>query len=297
MTQTGMIRTDGASLYYERRGSGPALLMISGGGGDAGYYREVAEHLADAYTVLTYDRRGNSRSTVDDPTASMRLDEQCADARAVLAHHDHDLASALVFGGSGGAIIGLDLAARHGSVVEALIAHEPPPLSHLSTVEHEMFADIADIARREGPWSAYARFITSIDRDDSPALVRKPVGRRVVGGLMKAGSRVFAHGPRNLREVARFMGNGEYLIMRELAPFLAFEPDYEALKAAEFPIVIGVGAESRQYYAGRAAAEVAKRLDAPLVDFPGLHAGYAEKPTEFAAALRDTLADLRAPAR
>ena len=36
--ETGTIRTDGATLYYERRGSGPALLMISGGGGDAGYY-------------------------------------------------------------------------------------------------------------------------------------------------------------------------------------------------------------------------------------------------------------------
>jgi pimeloyl-ACP methyl ester carboxylesterase len=295
MTQTGTIHTDGASLYHERRGSGPALLMISGGGGDAGYYSEVAEHLSDAYTVLTYDRRGNSRSTVDDPTAPMRLDEQCGDAQAVLAHHD--LASALVFGGSGGAIIGLDLAARHRSVVEALIAHEPPTLSLMSTTDHEMFADIKDIARREGPWPAYARFITTIDRDDSPALLRKPVGRRVVGGLMKAGSRVFAHGPRDLREVARFVGNGEYLITRELAPFLAFEPDYEALKAAEFPIVVGVGAESRQYYAGRAAAEVAKRLDVPLVEFPGPHAGYAEKPTEFAATLRDTLADLRAPAR
>jgi pimeloyl-ACP methyl ester carboxylesterase len=295
MTQTGMIRTDGASLYYERRGNGPALLMISGGGGDAGYYREVADQLADAYTVLTYDRRGNSRSTVDDPTAPMRLDEQCGDALAVLAHHD--LPSALVFGGSGGAIIGLDLAARHGSVMEALIAHESPLLSHLSTVDQVRFAEITDIAHREGPWPAYARFITTIDRDDSPALIRNPVGRRMVGGLMKAGSRVFAHGPRDLREVARFMGNGEYLIKRELAPFLAFEPDYAALKAAEFPIVIGVGAESRQYYPGRAAAEVAKRLGAPLVEFPGAHAGYTEKPTEFAATLRTTLADLRAPAR
>lgn len=295
MTRTGTIRTDGASLYHERRGSGPALLMISGGGGDAGYYREVAERLADAYTVLTYDRRGNSRSTVDDPAAPMRLAEQRADALAVLAHHD--LASALVFGGSGGAIIGLDLAAHDGSAVEGLIAHEPPPLSHMSTVEVALFAEIRDIARREGPWPAFARFITTIDQDDSPALIRNPIGRRAVGGLMKVGSRVFAHGPAGMREAARFMGNGEYLIARELESFLAFDPDYDALKAAEFPIVIGVGAESRQYYPGRAAAEVAKRLGAPLVEFPGAHAGYTEKPAEFAVALRQTLADLREPAR
>jgi len=292
--QTGTVRGDGASLYYERRGSGPALLMISGGGGDAGYYTEVADKLADAYTVLTYDRRGNSRSTVDDPTAPMRLDEQCADALALLAHHD--LPSALVFGGSGGAIIGLDLAARHGAALDALIAHEPPPLSHMSTVEQKLFAEITDIAHREGPWQAYARFITSIDHDDSPALIRNSTGRRVVAGLMKYGSRIAVRGPGGLRDVGRFMGNGEYLVTRELAPFLAFEPDYDALKAAKFPIVIGVGADSGQYYPGRAAAEVAKRLGAPLVEFPGPHAGYTEKPAEFAVTLRETLAGLTEPA-
>ena len=179
MTQTGMIRTDGTSLYYERRGSGPALLLISGGGGDAGYYSEVAEQLADAYTVLTYDRRGNSRSTVDDPSAPLRMAEQSADALAVLAHHD--VASALVFGGSGGALIGLDLAARHGAAVEGLIAHEPPVVALLSDVERALFDEIGEITRREGPWAAFLRFITTIDRPDSPALVRNPVGRRVLG--------------------------------------------------------------------------------------------------------------------
>ena len=159
MTQTGTIRVDGASLYYERRGSGPALLMISGGGGDAGYYSGVAERLADTYTVLTYDRRGNSRSTVDDPTAPLRMAEQSADALAVLAHHD--LTQALVFGGSGGALIGLDLAARHTAAVRGSIAHEPPVLHLLSDVDRALFAEIAEITRREGPWPAFVRFIMS----------------------------------------------------------------------------------------------------------------------------------------
>ncbi len=295
MTQTGTIRADGTSLYHERRGSGPALLMISGGGGDAAYYREVADRLADAYTVLTYDRRGNSRSTVDDPTAPMRMDEQCADALAVLAHHD--LASALVFGGSGGALIGLDLAARYPSSVDGLVAHEPPVLTHMSTEDQHLFAEIAEIARREGPWAAFVRFITTIDRDDSPALLHRPTGRKIIGGLTKVGARVFALGTADMREAARFMGNGEYLISRELAPFLAFEPDSDALTASGVPIVVGVGADSRQYFPGRSAAEVATRLGVPLVDFPGGHVGYQAKSPEFALTLRETLASLREPAR
>jgi len=295
MTQTGTIRTDGATLYYERRGSGPTLLMISGGGGDAGYYSEVAEKLADAYTVLTYDRRGNSRSTVDDPTATLRMAQQSADAMAVLAHHD--TTSALVFGGSGGALIGLDLAARHTSAVEGLIAHEPPVLSLLSDADRAMFAEIDEITRVEGPWSAYARFMTTIDRPDSPALAHNRVGRRVLGGLMHGLQWVAAHGPKAMRDVGRFMGNAEYLMVREMEPFLSFEPDFAALAASGIPIVAGVSAKSRAYYPAQGGEAVAARLDVPVVEFPGGHAGYTEVPAEFAATLRTVLTDLHEPAR
>lgn len=34
--RSGRLTADGADLYYEVRGAGPALLMISGAGGDAG---------------------------------------------------------------------------------------------------------------------------------------------------------------------------------------------------------------------------------------------------------------------
>ncbi|MFD9429393.1 alpha/beta fold hydrolase [Streptomyces sp. NPDC060002] len=58
----GVFDVGGTGLYREVRGSGPALPMISGAGGDAGYRTAVAEDLADAFTVITHDRRGNSRS-------------------------------------------------------------------------------------------------------------------------------------------------------------------------------------------------------------------------------------------
>jgi pimeloyl-ACP methyl ester carboxylesterase len=295
MTQTGTIRADGTSLYYERRGRGPALLMISGGGGDAGYYTEVAERLSAEYTVLTYDRRGNSRSVVDDRSLPLRMAEQSSDALAVLAHND--FSSALVFGGSGGALIGLDLAAGHSEAVDGLIAHEPPVLSLLSTEDKAMFDDIREIRRREGPRPAYVRFLTTIDRPDSPAILRKRLGRQVISGVMRAGRVVFKHGPGPMRDVSRWLGNGEYLMARELDPFLAFEPDFAALKESGVPIVIGVSDVSRAYYPARGGEAVAARLGVEVVEFPGPHAGYTEKPAEFAVTLRETLAGLRQPAR
>lgn len=218
----------------------------------------MATRLADTYTVLTYDRRGNSRSTVDDPALPLRIEEQSADALAVLAHHD--VASALVFGGSGGALIGLDLTARAPAAVDGLIAHEPPVLSLLSDVERALFDEIDEITRREGPWAAFLRFITTIDRPDSPAVVRNPVGRRVLAALMHAAQRVCAYGPRSMKDVSRFLGNSAYLMTREVKPFLAFEPDYAALEACGVPILLGVGATSRPYYPARAAEAVAAVL-------------------------------------
>src|SRR3712207_6715723 len=57
------IEVNGVELYHEVRGRGAPVLFISGAGGDAGQWGQVADLLADEFTVVTYDRRGNSRST------------------------------------------------------------------------------------------------------------------------------------------------------------------------------------------------------------------------------------------
>jgi pimeloyl-ACP methyl ester carboxylesterase len=56
------VSVNGTELYHEVRGSGPSVLFISGATGDAGHFERVAELPADEFTVVTYDRRGNSCS-------------------------------------------------------------------------------------------------------------------------------------------------------------------------------------------------------------------------------------------
>src|SRR5215217_3368395 len=99
----------GAALYYEREGAGPVLVMIPGGPADAGVFAALAGFLTDRYTVVAYDPRGNSRSVPDDPTADQDLDVHGDDAAALLAAVTTQ--PAYVLGNSGGAQIGLNLAA------------------------------------------------------------------------------------------------------------------------------------------------------------------------------------------
>jgi pimeloyl-ACP methyl ester carboxylesterase len=177
---TGTVVTEGAEIYFERRGSGPGLLLISGGGGDAGNYSGLADSLADEYTVLTYDRRGNSRSRLlTDPT-KLRVEQQSADARAVL--EDNGMRSASVFGSSSGAVIGLDLATRTPRAVELLVAHEPPVISALDDADRwsAFFEQLDRIVEQEGVGPALMKFMSSVGRAENeprpPELMQRLAG-------------------------------------------------------------------------------------------------------------------------
>ena len=119
--RTGIAGVAGAELYYEVRGRGPAVLLIPGATGDAGHFEQAADVLSSEHTVITYDRRGNSRSRPAGPTT---LDQQADDAAALLRHVG--AAAAAVFGTSGGAVIALKLAIRSPEVARDVIVHEPP---------------------------------------------------------------------------------------------------------------------------------------------------------------------------
>src|SRR5215813_11590561 len=117
-TTTATLKVPGASLYYEVTGSGPLLLMIPGAPADAGVFAALAAQLADHYTVATYDWRGSARSPLDQPPGDLPeglpMRVQGDDAAHLLAALD--AGPAYVLGCSGGALTGLDLAARHRRV-------------------------------------------------------------------------------------------------------------------------------------------------------------------------------------
>ncbi|WP_430623175.1 alpha/beta fold hydrolase, partial [Bacillus velezensis] len=55
IVKNGTLQVIGASIYYEVRGSGPILLLIHGGGGDADKFHYIADHLAKSYSDVTYE--------------------------------------------------------------------------------------------------------------------------------------------------------------------------------------------------------------------------------------------------
>src|SRR5512141_1144992 len=77
-----MVSVNGAELYHEVRGSGPPVLLIMGATGDGGHFDALADVLADEFTVISYDRRGNGRSVAPAGWETTSPEEQADDAAA-----------------------------------------------------------------------------------------------------------------------------------------------------------------------------------------------------------------------
>jgi pimeloyl-ACP methyl ester carboxylesterase len=124
LAKDASLRVNGATLFYRVRGSGPLLLILPGGDGDADTADALRSQLIDRFTFLTYDRRGMSRSKIDAPDESLTIATHSDDAHRLIATLTKE--PAFVFGSSIGALIGLDLVVHYPEQIAIFVAHEPP---------------------------------------------------------------------------------------------------------------------------------------------------------------------------
>ncbi|MCU1681239.1 MAG: hypothetical protein JWQ81_1978 [Amycolatopsis sp.] len=261
-----ILRVPGADLFYRTRGSGPLLLLVQGGGGDADGTDPIAVHLEARHTVLTYDRRGLSRSVLDDPDEVPSMDTHVDDMHRLLVFLTTEPVP--MFGTSFGAFVGLELVSRHPAQVAVLVAHEPPLRQVLSEADLARFralqTKMSEAAQRGESTDAFA-VENGMDFDD-----REP-------GV--------EFGPSTEQGVA----NDLFFRTRDIPSLNRHQLDLGKLTAQHERIVPAVGATSSQAYAGRCAVELAVCLGVELVEFPGSHVGLSTHPRAFAAKLEQVL--------
>jgi pimeloyl-ACP methyl ester carboxylesterase len=261
----GTIEVDGAQLYYETRGSGPLLLMIPGANGSADAFRAIADCLAQHLTVITYDRRGFSRSWLDGQQQdSHRLRADAEDAAQLLERFGGG--AAMVFGNSSGAIVALELLARQTSPVSTLVAHEPPLVTLLADGQHwiDFFLGLYQQYVASGPQPALGAFQSRVlAESDRQALAR---ARDATGG-------------------AAALTNAKYWFEHELRQYPAAELELDALKVLADRIVLAVGRDSVGFPAHEATVALGKCLGRKVVAMPGGHLGFLSQPVDFADAL------------
>lgn len=268
MIKTGYVTTEGDTLYFEVRGQGEPLLMISGGGGDAGFYSYVADILSDEYQVITYDRRGNSRSTRNEPI-NFEVSREARDAVAVLRAVGHE--SAYVFGNSGGAIFALEMARSQPQAVKAMVVHEPPVVRILpdSKKWQSFFANVYRMAFKYGDQLAIFKFNFSLSIPFS----------------------AFKSVPKDFQDRVSKFNNNNYLLMHEMLPGVNYMPDIEKIKQNKVKVIMAAGSRTlaKGSYYGRTAPILAEMLGCTMVTFPGHHISYLDLPQEWSETLRKLL--------
>jgi pimeloyl-ACP methyl ester carboxylesterase len=270
-TKIEALRVPGANLYYEVCGSGPVLLMMPGGPADATAFRTIVGHLAPHYTVVTYDPRGLSRSKLESPLDEDRIVEVFAeDVHRLLAVVTKEKAD--VFASSGGALIALELVARHPEQLRTVVSHEPPSPTLQPDPAHvrAVMEEITATYRTAGIGPAVQIFSDLIRSGPPPAPEGEPT-------------------PEMREDMARMQGNMDLFFGPYVLAIARYEPDFAALKSAPCRIVAAVGAESRGELAHDGGLALAERLGTPAVVFPGAHGGFGSHAAEFAAKLREVL--------
>lgn len=274
--QSGYVTTEGDDLFYEVRGQGQPLLMIAPGGGDGWQYSYVADILADGYKVITYDRRANARSSMNNPQ-NFEISQQSRDAVAVL--HAAGESSAFVFGNSSGAVIALDLAKTQPEAVWAVVAHEPPLPRLLAdaTKWQRFFANVNLTSYRFGPTLAALQFM---------------VGTKLpIRALIQATRPINLHREQSSVPYLSAATATEVLTRMELLPVTNYLPDVERIQKNGVRVTIAVSewGQARNAWYVQAAQNLAKQLGCELVTFPGHHGSFMDMPAAWAAALRAVL--------
>lgn len=266
LSRSGLVDLGTTTLYHEVRGTGPALLLIAGGGGDAGLWEHIVPALANEFTVVTYDRRGCSRSPRPDAWTGTSMGEQAGDAAALL--RALNLAPAVVVGHSGGGSIACSLVARDPEVVRHAVIYEPPLLAVVPTGEEViggMRAIVEQAMTDGGPRRAMEVFMRANAGD--------------------AGYEVWlAATDPGLRE--RIFENAATFFSIELPAFASFVPDSDRMRASGVPLTVVLGEDNRNSWYEAAARWLVERTGAGLIEMPGGHAGFETHGKELVALVR-----------
>lgn len=112
------IEVPGATLEVEVIGTGPPLVLMHGGPGGDSTTMAPFRALADEFTLVFYDHRGNGHSECDD-IASMTWDNLTADAEAIRSRLGFEHWA--VLGHSFGGMVAMEYALRYPEALDHLL--------------------------------------------------------------------------------------------------------------------------------------------------------------------------------
>jgi pimeloyl-ACP methyl ester carboxylesterase len=130
-------------LHYERRGSGPPILLLHATLSSSRQLRTLAARLAERHTVVSVDRRGSGKSSDAGAAEPIPAIVHVGDLAGIIDSEGLEPVAAV--GHSYGGCLALELAAHCPDLVSAVFAYEPP---YASVASKRTQAAMAEVGRR-----------------------------------------------------------------------------------------------------------------------------------------------------
>ncbi len=251
---------DGTTLFVRTSGQGQPVLLIHGSMVDADFFQDCAAMLSKFYQVITYDRRGYSRSAFHSDCSITR---QVRDAEQILQATCNK--PAVVVGCSAGGLIALQLAAKQTPLVCHTIVHEPPLICTTALTD------------KEAEWLEAVK--KHLSRGKIDRAIREFLG--IMGAPDPRGK------PLSEGRLLRQWENGFIFIKHEFLEQFSLSSETIGLErlVGSSKLVVTAGDSGGETYCFRATKALAEQLRLPCIYFPGGHNAASELPTEFALML------------
>jgi pimeloyl-ACP methyl ester carboxylesterase len=242
------LQANGVELFYEQEGKGERVVLTHGAWSDGSAWQAVTPHLVDGFEVMTWDRRGHSRSGPGDEPGSVR--EDAADLAALIEALGADPAH--VVGNSAGGAVVLNLMTMRPDLVRTAAVHEPGPMG---------------LAAESGD----PHLVQVVEQDK---LHTDEVVRLIAAGEARPAAQYFvenvALGPgmwdQFPDELKATMETNAFTVTDDIRDGWDIDSvDIAALAASSVPLLISTGSESPELEKG-AAHELARRLPAAQLE-------------------------------
>ncbi|MBF7023161.1 alpha/beta hydrolase [Staphylococcus kloosii] len=268
----------GAKLRYYQVGQGPILILIPGANGTGDIFLPLAERLKEHFTVVAIDRRdyGNSELTqplpeeASNPNSEYRVKRDAHDVAALAQQLSDE--PVYVLGSSSGAIVAMHVLKEHPEVVKEIAFHEPPINTFLPDSDYwkEKNDEIVKIALNEGLQQAMQVFGKTLNIAPLDAKsMSQPVSENDED--QKA-------------QYERMMFWVEY----EIRQYTHSNITITDLAQYKDKVVLFNGTDSKGSFPQDVNFYINEQTDIKLLDIPGGHLGYVQKPDGFAEVLLNT---------
>ncbi|EHJ08061.1 alpha/beta fold hydrolase [Staphylococcus simiae] len=270
------LQLQGATLRYHKIGQGPILILIPGANGTGDIYVPLAQQLKEHFTVVAVDRRGYGASdltaprpeSIANPHDDYRVKRDAKDI-AELAKHLSD-EPVYVLGSSSGSIVAMHVLKDYPEVVKKIAFHEPPINTFLPDAKYwqDKNNEIIDIAVNDSMPAAMKVFgealhISAIDQQ----YMSKPAQS--------------SNDADNKKRYEEMIGWFKY----EISQYTSSDITIEDLRQYKDRITLLNGTDSKGSFPQEVNFYIHEQTGIPIVDIPGGHLGYIQKPEGFAEVL------------